>query len=183
MLSMTFAAVASQAWAQNSSPDAAPGSPAPSQQVETAPPAEPAPRRENPGLINEIGKLFQNPPSLLPSLKLPSAGPNPDPKPDPEIAAPAPPPVQPPSPETGSGVAMPRSLMVQGRMMCPVAANGAPDCKIASDQLCQTKGFREGKSLNTDAAEHCSPKAYIPGRQREPGDCRTHNYVTRAICQ
>ena len=33
-------------------------------------------------------------------------------------------------------------------MVCPVAANGAPDCKAASDKFCQTKGFKEGKSLH-----------------------------------
>ena len=32
-------------------------------------------------------------------------------------------------------------------------------------------------------AEKCSPKVFIPGRQREPGDCKTENYVTRAVCQ
>jgi len=24
---------------------------------------------------------------------------------------------------------------------------------------------------------------YLPGRKREPGDCKTENYVTRALCQ
>jgi hypothetical protein len=24
---------------------------------------------------------------------------------------------------------------------------------------------------------------YMPGYKREPGDCRTENYVTRALCQ
>ena len=68
-------------------------------------------------------------------------------------------------------------------MICPVSANGAPDCKPAADKLCQTKGFKEGKSLTTDSAETCSAKVLIPGRARKPGDCRTDNYVTRALCQ
>ena len=75
------------------------------------------------------------------------------------------------------------SLMVTGRMGCPVSSNGAPDCKAAADQLCQSKGHKEGKSLDTDAAEKCSAKVYLPGHKREPGDCRTENYVTRALCQ
>jgi len=75
------------------------------------------------------------------------------------------------------------SSMVTGRMGCPVAVNGAPDCKAGADKLCQSKGYKEGKSLDTDAAEKCSPKVFIPGRQREPGDCKTENYVTRALCQ
>jgi hypothetical protein len=73
--------------------------------------------------------------------------------------------------------------VVKGRVVCPVAANGAPDCKVASDKLCQSKGYKEGKSLDTDAAQSCSPKAMIPGRAPEEGDCKTENYVTQALCQ
>ena len=75
------------------------------------------------------------------------------------------------------------SLMVTGRMGCPVSANGAPDCKAGADRLCQSKGYKEGKSLDTDAAEKCSPKVYLPSYKRQPGDCKTENYVTRALCQ
>ena len=136
------------------------------QQIEPSPP----PRDENPGLINEIGKLFEKSKSLLPPLKSPSetiddfnartrdAGQN------------------------LSNMAKP-STMVSGRAACLVAANGAPDCKAGADRLCQSKGYTEGKSLDTDAAEKCSPKVYLPGRKREPGDCKTENYVTRALCQ
>ena len=73
--------------------------------------------------------------------------------------------------------------MVTGRMKCLVSANGAPDCKAAADKLCQSKNFKEGKSLTTDSAEACSAKVLIPGRARKPDDCRTDNYVTRALCQ
>ena len=75
------------------------------------------------------------------------------------------------------------SSMVSGRVACPVSGNGAPDCKTASDKLCQAKGFKEGKSLTTDSAEACSAKVLIPGRTRKPDDCRTDTYVTRALCQ
>ncbi len=75
------------------------------------------------------------------------------------------------------------SSMMTGRMGCPVAGNGAPDCKAGADKLCQARGFKEGKSLDTDAVEKCSAKVYLPGRKREPSDCRTENYVTRALCQ
>jgi hypothetical protein len=63
------------------------------------------------------------------------------------------------------------------------SANGAPDCKAGADKLCQSKGFKEGKSLNSDSAETCSAKVLIPGRTRKPDDCRTDNYITRALCQ
>jgi hypothetical protein len=83
--------------------------------------------------------------------------------------------------ETLSRLATPS--MVTGRLACPMSANGAPDCKAAADKLCQTKGFKEGKSLATDSAETCSAKVLIPGRTRKPDDCRTDTYVTRAFCQ
>ena len=73
--------------------------------------------------------------------------------------------------------------MVSGRALCPVSGNGAPDCKAAADELCQDKGYKEGKSLTMDSAEKCSAKVLIPGRTRKPDDCRTDNYVTAALCQ
>jgi len=136
------------------------------QQIEPQPP----PRDENPGLINEIGKLFEKSKSLLPPLKSPSetiddfnartrdAG------------------------QSLSNMAKP-STMVSGRAACLVSANGAPDCKAGADRLCLSKGYKEGKSLDTDAAEKCSPKVYLPGYKRQSGDCKTENYVTRALCQ
>jgi len=84
--------------------------------------------------------------------------------------------------ESLSRLASPSSL-VSGRTKCPVSANGAPDCKAAADKLCQSKSFKDGKSLTTDSVEVCSPKVLIPGRTRKPDDCRTDNFVTRALCQ
>ena len=130
----------------------------------------PPPREENPGLINEIGKLFEKSKSMLPTLKSPGESIN-----DLNTRAKD-------AGETLTNMAKPSS-MVNGRAACVVAANGAPDCKAGADRLCQSKGYKEGKSLDTDAAEKCSPKVYLPGRKREPGDCRTENYVTRALCQ
>jgi hypothetical protein len=130
----------------------------------------PAPRDENPGLINEIGKLFEKSKSLLPPLKSPSEAIE-----DLNGGAKG-------AGESLSNIARP-SIMVSGRAACLVAANGAPDCKAGADRLCQSKGYKEGKSLDTDAAEKCSPKVYLPGRKREPGDCKTENHVTRALCQ
>jgi hypothetical protein len=154
---------------QEPAQQAAPDRPAP-QQVEPAPPSVPPAREDNPGLFNELGKMFQNSLSILPPLKSPGetigdfnarakdAG------------------------DSLSRLAKPSS-MVAGRMICPVSANGAPDCKFGANKLCQAKGFKEGKSLNTDSAETCSAKVLIPGRVRKPDDCRTDNYVTSALCQ
>lgn len=70
-----------------------------------------------------------------------------------------------------------------GRVVCQVAANGAPDCKAAADKLCQSKGFVSGSSIESDAAESCPARVLMSGRPPEPGECRTDNYVTRALCQ
>ena len=147
---------------QSPSQQPVPAQPAPPQ---AEPPAAPPAREENPGLINEIGKLWDKSISVLPKIKSPSetledikgAGDSTD--------------------QYGKAFDHGKA----GRRV--VAANGAPDCKAGADRLCQTKGFKEGRSLDTDAAEKCSAKAYIPGRKREPGDCKTENYVIRALCQ
>ena len=174
LVAYVLAAAPEAAWAQAVPPPTlglqspaqqpAPAQPGP-QQLEPAPP-----RDENPGLINEIGKLFEKSKSLLPPLKSPSetiddlnartkdAG------------------------QSLSNMAKP-SAMVSGRAACLVSANGAPDCKAGADKLCQSKGYKEGKSLDTDAAEKCAPKVYMPGYKRQQGDCKTENFVTRALCQ
>jgi hypothetical protein len=73
--------------------------------------------------------------------------------------------------------------VITGRTACPVTANGAPDCNVAAAQLCKGKGFKTGKSLDIETAEKCSAKVYLSGRTGAPGECRTENFVTRAICQ
>jgi hypothetical protein len=70
-----------------------------------------------------------------------------------------------------------------GRALCPRAANGAPDCYAATDNLCKEKGYTSGRSLDTESAETCNPRVYLPGYQRKEGDCRVESFVTRAACQ
>ena len=166
---LLIAAVA--AWPQT--PPPAPGAQEPAQQAvppQAAPAPPPPAPAENPGLINEIGKLFDK----LPSLKSPQQtidDLNTRAKDAAKDAG-----------DSLSRLAKPAS-MVSGRMICPVSVNGSPDCKLGADKLCQSKGYKEGKSLNTDSAETCSAKVLIPGRTRKPDDCRTDNYVTSALCQ
>lgn len=179
-LAMSMLLIAAGAgWPQAASPPLSPGvqdpgvhEPAqPSAPPQAGPaPSSPAPREQNPGLINEIGKLFEK----IPTLKSPRETIE-DLNTRARDAAKD-------ASDSLSHLAAPSS-MVSGRMVCPVSANGAPDCKAGADKLCQSKGYKEGKSLDTDAAEKCSAKVYLPGHKREPGDCRTENYVTRALCQ
>jgi hypothetical protein len=161
MVVLSAMVVSDRAWAQ------AAAEPAPSSQGEPAQPApqqsEPTPPpKENPGLINEIGKLLEKPASMLPTLKSPK--------------------------ETIDDAAdalsrWTKSPGVKGRAACPLAANGAPDCKAAADKLCQSKGFKEGKSLDVDTTRNCSARALLSGRKPEESECRTETYVTRAVCQ
>jgi hypothetical protein len=149
-----------------------PGPQQPGPQPAAVPPGSaavaPAPA-ENPGLFNEMGKALEKSLSILPTLK--SAGETFDDLRDAAKTA-------------GEGLSrLTGGSMAEGRIKCPVSANGAPDCKAAADKLCQAKGFKGGKSLSTDSAEACSAKVLIPGRTRKPDDCRTDNFVIRALCQ
>jgi len=158
-------------WAQAAVPALGVQEPAPQAAPQQGGPASPAPpREESPGLINEIGKLIDK----LPSLKSPQETIE-------DLNTRAKEAAQGAS-DSLSRLAKPAS-MVSGRMICPASANGSPDCKLGADKLCQSKGYKEGKGLNTDSAETCSAKVLIPGRARKPGDCRTDNYVTSALCQ
>jgi hypothetical protein len=175
MMSMLMIA-AGAAWPQAASPPPALGvqdvgvqQPAPQQGQPAPPPLQPAPE-DDPGLFKEIGKMFDKLPSLkgtqetIDDLNTRAKDAAKD------------------ASDSLTRLAKPSS-MVAGRTICPVSTNGAPDCKLAADKLCQSKGFKEGKSLNTNSAETCSAKVLIPGRTRKPDDCRTDNYVTSALCQ
>jgi hypothetical protein len=165
-------------WPQPSAPQApqqapeqfAPGGP----QVAAPPPPGPQPAApENPGLFNEMGKALEKSLSILPTLKSPSETLD-------DLNAKTKDVVK----DAGESLSrLTTSSMVTGRIPCPAAANGASDCKAAADRLCQSKGFKAGKSLSTDSAEACSAKVLIPGRTRKPDDCHTNNFVTRALCQ
>jgi hypothetical protein len=136
---------------------------------QAAPSPEPSPSPENPGLIHEMGKLFDR---IVPPMKSPGEAID-----DLNTRA--------RDTMKDAGDALSRlkpGAMVRGRMACPVTS-GTPDCKFGADKLCQSKGYKEGKSLGTGSAETCSPKVFIPGRQRKPDDCHTDTYVTTALCQ
>ena len=78
---------------------------------------------------------------------------------------------------------IPVAGLASGRALCPRSANGAPDCYAATEKLCKDKGYNTGRSLDTESAETCNPRIYLPGYQRKAGDCRIDTFVTRAACQ
>jgi hypothetical protein len=159
---------AGSAWSQTPQPPAMQAPPP--QTTPQAPVQQPPPAPESPGFISEIGKLLHK----FPTLKSPSETID-------DLNARAKDATK-GATETLTNLARPSS-MVSGRVICPVSANGAPDCKAAADKLCQDKSYKEGRSLTMDSSEKCSAKVLIPGRTRKPDDCRTDNYVTAALCQ
>jgi hypothetical protein len=169
--SVALFAATTVAWPQQPQtqmPAAAPPAQDASSADQPAAPLEP-PARSNPGLVEEIGKLLKGttssfPPSL-PSPQQTIDGLNSSAKKATDSLSRI-------APLSGQSV-------VIGRTMCIVASNGAPDCKSASDQLCREKGYKEGRSLDIEAAQKCSAKAYFSGG----GACKTENFVTRAVCQ
>ncbi len=161
---------ATVAWAQQTQPQL---QVAPSQQAAPAVAAPPpAPERSNPGLVEEIGKLLKDSASSLgssiPALPSPSQtldGLN-------SGARDATDSLKRIAPLSGQTV-------TTGRALCPASSNGAPDCKLAADQLCKAKGYAEGRSVDVESSQKCSAKAYLSGQ----GACQTENFVTRAVCQ
>lgn len=168
LVALATVAMTGGGWPQSASPPSRPDVQEPAAQPAPLPSAQP--NEESPGLLDGMEKLFEKSLSIFPTLKSPGETVD-------DLNARA--------KDAGDGLsrlAKP-SLMVSGRAICPASPNGAPDCKLGADKLCQAKGFTEGNSLNTDSAETCSPKVLIPGRKRKPDDCRTDNYVTSALCQ
>lgn len=147
---------------------------APSQQP--APTTQPAPapaEQSNPGLVEELGKLLKDSASGLKSTLSGSGqaldGLNSSAK---DAAKGATDGLKRIAPLSGQTVAT-------GRTLCPAAANGAPDCKLAAELLCKEKGYSAGSSVDIESAQKCSAKAYFSGQSA----CRTENFVTRAVCQ
>jgi hypothetical protein len=163
------------AWPQAMTPQPDPAPP-PSQQnpalapsAPSAAPPAPEPPRSNPGLVEELGKLLKDSASGFSSSLKGSQQ---------TIEN-----IHSRAKDAAGNLPLTPQTVVNGRAICPVAGNGAPDCKSAADHLCKGKGYKEGKSLDVESAEKCPAKVYLSGRTGAPGECKTENYVTRAICQ
>jgi hypothetical protein len=82
----------------------------------------------------------------------------------------------------GAVTRIPAARVVSGHEKCTIAPNGAPDCVVAANAICKTKGFESGKSVDMTTAEVCTAKIYIAGRSSGEG-CHTETFVSRALCQ
>jgi hypothetical protein len=82
----------------------------------------------------------------------------------------------------GAVTRIPTARVVTGHEKCTIAPTGAPDCVVAANVICKTKGFESGKSVDMTTAEICPAQVYIAGRSSGP-DCHTETFVSRALCQ
>ncbi len=78
---------------------------------------------------------------------------------------------------------LPTSLIARGREQCPIARNGAPDCRTAAEALCRANGFASGSSIDFQSNENCPPAVVASGERPPPGACVLEHFVTRALCQ
>lgn len=69
-----------------------------------------------------------------------------------------------------------------GRERCDAAANGAPDCRLAAERLCKSKGFAAGNSIANETVEKCPALVLLRGNKK-PGECPVEHTVIRAMCQ
>lgn len=77
---------------------------------------------------------------------------------------------------------IPATRVIAERAACPVAPNGAPDCRVAAETICKSHGFASGSSIDFQTVEKCPPVA-VNRPDGEPQQCVTESYVTRALCQ
>jgi hypothetical protein len=75
------------------------------------------------------------------------------------------------------------SHLIAGPIVCPLAPNGAPDCRAAAVQLCKQHGYKTGSSVDYVTSEKCPVEVTIAGRRPEPGECPIEHTVTKALCQ
>jgi hypothetical protein len=76
----------------------------------------------------------------------------------------------------------PNTRVVYGHAKCKNAPNGAPDCVAAANEVCKSKGFAGGNSVDMTTAEVCPAQVYLAGRSSGP-ECHTETFVSRALCQ
>jgi len=199
------AVTSSAAWAQGGSPlppasgagpvQAAPDQPAgPAPQVQPAPgstfPAQPG--GEKPGFIAEIGRWLDDargklgalpPPPVPPPLPAPPPLPNEAAKDAANATQNA---VRNAAEATKDAVntiaRIPVARVFEVRALCPLAPNGAPDCRVAATNVCRGKGFTAGDPVDVRSSENCPPAVVWSGRPPSAGECPTETVVLAAAC-
>ena len=78
---------------------------------------------------------------------------------------------------------LPSTGITGGHERCVIAANGAPDCRVAAETLCRAKGYTSGASVDFLTVENCPPQWRTSRREAPPGVCTMEHYVTKALCQ
>ena len=76
----------------------------------------------------------------------------------------------------------PSARVLSGHEKCILAPNGAPDCVVAANAICKSKGFASGSSVDMTTAEVCPPKVLLSGRNSGP-ECHDETFVSRVLCQ
>jgi len=86
--------------------------------------------------------------------------------------------------DTAAGVTMlPVPGVASGHEQCLLAANGAPDCRVAAEALCRARGFATGTSVDFVTSEKCQPPYRSSSRNTPEGACTLEHFVTRALCK
>jgi hypothetical protein len=83
----------------------------------------------------------------------------------------------------GAVTRLPSARIASGRERCTTAPNGAPDCRIAAETLCKSRGFNTGTSVDFENVENCPAQVLLAGRRRSEGECPVDYFVTRSLCQ
>jgi len=197
LAAMAFVAVTSAAaWAQGAPPasGAGPAQAVPAPQAQPAPgsgfPAQPQ-GGEKSGFIAELGRLWDDARSKLGALPPPVPPPLPAPPPLPNEAA------KDAANATQNAVRnaaevtkdavnaisrIPTARVVEVRALCPLAPNGAPDCRVAATNVCRGKGFASGDPIDVRSSENCPPAVVFSGRPPSAGECPTETVVLAAAC-
>jgi hypothetical protein len=86
--------------------------------------------------------------------------------------------------DTAAGVTkLPVPGVASGHEQCLLAANGAPDCGVAAEALCRSRGFATGTSVDFVTSEKCQPPYRSSSRNTPEGVCTLEHFVTRALCK
>jgi hypothetical protein len=84
---------------------------------------------------------------------------------------------------TGLVTGLPGTRIVGGRERCSVAVNGAPDCAGAANALCRVNGLEFGRALDINSRQKCPAWVWWSNRRPVERECKTENFVVRAICR